>query len=76
MVIIIELKLIREFIELENQQKKLLIMLSTESDVTIKNITLLGGFPHYGQVLNDYLMIKGCCVGIRKRNLMLRKDLK
>ena len=48
---------------------------ATEADVTTKNITPMGGFPHYGQVLNDYLMIKGCTVGIRKRTLMLRKAL-
>ena len=48
---------------------------STEADITVKNITPMGGFPHYGEVLNDYLMIKGCTVGIRKRTLMLRKGL-
>jgi large subunit ribosomal protein L3e len=35
----------------------------------------MGGFPHYGIVKNDYLMLKGCTVGIRKRTLMLRKGL-
>ncbi len=35
----------------------------------------MGGFPHYGVVLNDYIMLKGACVGIRKRTLMLRKAL-
>ena len=48
---------------------------ATEADLTTKNITPMGGFPHYGEVLNDYLMIKGCTVGIRKRTLMLRKAL-
>lgn len=48
---------------------------STEADLTQKNITPMGGFPHYGCVMNDYLMIKGCTVGIRKRTLMLRKAL-
>ena len=48
---------------------------ATEADLTTKNITPMGGFPHYGVVLNDYLMIKGCTVGIRKRTLMLRKAL-
>jgi large subunit ribosomal protein L3e len=48
---------------------------STEADLTQKNITPMGGFPHYGCVLNDYLMIKGCTVGVRKRTLMLRKAL-
>ena len=35
----------------------------------------MGGFGHYGIVKNDYIMIKGCCVGIRKRTLMLRKAM-
>jgi len=35
----------------------------------------MGGFGHYGFVLNDYIMIKGCCVGIRKRALVLRKAM-
>jgi large subunit ribosomal protein L3e len=48
---------------------------TTEADVTQKNITPMGGFPRYGQVLNDYLMLKGCTVGIRKRTLILRQSL-
>jgi len=47
----------------------------TESDVTQKNITPLGGFPHYGVVSNDFVMLKGCTVGIRKRTLVLRQSL-
>jgi large subunit ribosomal protein L3e len=48
---------------------------STEYDLTEKNITPMGGFPHYGEVNEDFVMIKGCCVGIRKRVLTLRKAL-
>lgn len=48
---------------------------STESDLTVKNITPMGGFPHYGVVRDDYLMLRGCCVGVKKRALMLRKTL-
>lgn len=48
---------------------------STESDLTEKNITPLGGFPHYGVVQDDFVMIKGCCVGPKKRVLVLRKSL-
>lgn len=48
---------------------------STDFDLTKKNITPLGGFPHYGVVKNDYVMIKGCCVGTKKRSLILRKTL-
>jgi len=43
--------------------------------LTEKSITPLGGFPHYGVVNNDYVMIKGTCVGIKKRALILRKTL-
>jgi len=48
---------------------------STESDLTEKNITPMGGFPHYGIVRDDYIMIKGCCIGTKKRTLCLRKTL-
>ena len=46
---------------------------ATEYDPTEKTITPLGGFPHYGEVNNDFVMIKGCCVGPKKRVLTLRK---
>jgi large subunit ribosomal protein L3e len=46
---------------------------ATEYDLTEKSITPMGGFPHYGEVNNDYLMIKGCCIGPKKRVLTLRK---
>jgi len=47
----------------------------TETDLTEKSITPLGGFPHYGIVNEDFLIIKGCCVGVKKRILTLRKSL-
>jgi len=47
----------------------------TEFDVTEKSITPMGGFPHYGIVKEDFLMIKGCCVGVKRRVLTLRKTL-
>lgn len=31
---------------------------TTEYDVTEKDITPMGGFPHYGVVNEDYVMIK------------------
>lgn len=49
---------------------------STEYDLTEKTITPMGGFPHYGEVNNDFIMIKGCCVGPKKRVITLRKVLK
>jgi len=48
---------------------------STEADIDEKNITPLGGFPHYGVVNHDFLMIKGGIVGPTKRPLTLRKTL-
>ncbi|KAI9221122.1 60S ribosomal protein L3 [Blastocladiella britannica] len=48
---------------------------STEIDITEKTINPQGGFPHYGMVNEDFIMIKGCCVGTRKRVLTLRKSL-
>lgn len=48
---------------------------STANDLTEKSITPVGGFPHYGVVENDFVMIKGCCVGTKKRALILRKTL-
>ena len=46
---------------------------STEYDLTDKSITPMGGFPHYGEVNEDYVMLKGCVPGSKKRVLTLRK---
>jgi large subunit ribosomal protein L3e len=48
---------------------------ATEFDPTEKTVTPLGGFPHYGEVRNDFIMIRGCTIGPRKRVLTLRKSL-
>jgi len=48
---------------------------STAQDLTDKTITPMGGFPHYGEVKNDFLMIKGCVLGPKKRVMVLRKGL-
>merc|ERR1711944_202205 len=48
---------------------------ATETDLTDKSITPMGGFPHYGEVKNDFVMLKGCCIGPKKRVLTLRKSL-
>ncbi|TYJ36169.1 hypothetical protein E1A91_A05G289900v1 [Gossypium mustelinum] len=47
----------------------------TDYDRTEKDITPIGGFPHYGVVKSDYLMIKGGCVGPKKRVVTLRQSL-
>ncbi|CAF0786686.1 unnamed protein product [Rotaria sordida] len=48
---------------------------STEHDPTEKTINPMGGFPHYGEVRQDFIMIKGCCIGPKKRPITLRKSL-
>lgn len=48
---------------------------STEYDLTEKTINPMGGFPRYGMVKEDFLMIKGATVGVKKRVLTLRKSL-
>ncbi|KAJ7591401.1 60S ribosomal protein L3 [Mycena floridula] len=48
---------------------------STESDITKKVITPMGGFPHYGIVKNDFLMLKGSIPGTKKRVITIRKSL-
>jgi len=45
----------------------------TDSDVTEKTITPMGGFPHYGEVHQDYVMVKGSIIGAKKRIVTLRK---
>lgn len=47
----------------------------TETDVTDKHITPMGGFVRYGIVNDDFLMIKGSCPGLVKRPITLRKPL-
>ncbi|OQR91137.1 60S ribosomal protein L3 [Thraustotheca clavata] len=47
----------------------------TEQDLTEKSITPLGGFPHYGEINEDWLMLKGAIIGVKKRALTLRKSL-
>jgi len=48
---------------------------STDHDPTEKTINPMGGFPHYGEVRQDFIMIKGCCIGPKKRPITLRKSL-
>jgi len=48
---------------------------TTGADLTNKTITPLGGFPHYGEVNEDFVMLKGCVVGPKKRVVTLRKTL-
>jgi len=48
---------------------------STETDLTEKGINPVGGFPHYGVIKNDWVMLKGCVVGPKKRVITLRKTI-
>lgn len=48
---------------------------TTEFDLTDKPITPLGGFPHYGIVNEDWVMVKGCVIGTKKRVVTIRKSL-
>ena len=48
---------------------------STNYDLTEKHITPMGGFVRYGVVNNDFLVIKGGCVGLRKRQVLLRHSM-
>ncbi|KAF9763692.1 60S ribosomal protein L3 [Nosema granulosis] len=50
-------------------------LIKTEFDLTEKPITPMGGFPHYGSINNDFIMLKGAIVGPRKRVVTLRKSL-
>jgi len=47
----------------------------TPYDLTYKAITPMGGFPHFGTVEEEYLMIKGAVAGSKKRVITLRKSL-
>jgi len=47
----------------------------TEFDPVEKRITPMGGFPQYGEIKQDFIMLKGCVMGTRKRPITLRKSL-
>jgi large subunit ribosomal protein L3e len=46
----------------------------TEYDLTEKAITPVGGFPHYGVIHEDWIMLKGNVFGPKKRAISLRKS--
>jgi len=48
---------------------------TTEADLTQKSITPMGGFPHYGIVKQDWVMIKGAVMGSKRRVITLRQSL-
>ena len=48
---------------------------TTAADAIEKNITPLGGFPFYGEVNQDYLLMRGQIMGTKKRAIVLRKSI-
>lgn len=48
---------------------------SNDHDLSDKGINPLGGFVHYDEVTNDFVMLKGSVVGTEQRVLTLRKSL-
>ncbi|KAH0789740.1 60S ribosomal protein L3 [Histomonas meleagridis] len=48
---------------------------STEYDISKKSINPMGGFAHYGNITNDFVMIKGSVCGAVKRTITLRKTI-
>merc|ERR1712192_32747 len=48
---------------------------TTDFDLTEKGINPVGGFPHYGMVREDFLLVKGQVIGPKKRVITLRKSL-
>ncbi|KAF5095863.1 hypothetical protein DV451_001044 [Geotrichum candidum] len=49
---------------------------ATEFDRTKKTITPMGGFVRYGEIKNDFVILKGSIPGVKKRVVTLRKSLK
>merc|ERR1711939_16920 len=48
---------------------------ATEFDVSKKQITPMGGFVRYGEVKNDFVLLKGSVPGVKKRVMTLRKSM-
>jgi large subunit ribosomal protein L3e len=41
----------------------------------VSNIISLGGFVRYGEVKNDFVIVKGAIPGVKKRVVTLRKSM-
>jgi len=48
---------------------------TTATDLTEKSVNPLGGFKKYGNVTDDFLMLKGTILGPAKRVVVLRKGI-
>ncbi len=49
---------------------------SRKSEVESRNINLKGGFPHYGVVKNDYVVLKGSVPGPKKRGIVISAPIR
>jgi large subunit ribosomal protein L3e len=61
--------------KIDSTSKTIVPNAQTPFDLTHKAITPLGGFPHYGDVDQDCVMVKGGVQGPKKRAVVLRKTL-
>ena len=41
-----------------------------------EEINVSGGFPHYGVVKNEYILVKGSVPGLRKRLIRINKAIR
>lgn len=57
------------------KDSKIFYNATTENDLTEKTISPMGGFLHYGNVNQDFLMIKGGVIGAKKRVITIRKSI-
>jgi len=55
--------------------KKKSFTAATEYDLTNKSVTPMGGFPQYGVIKNDYIILKGSIPGPSCRMVTLRHSL-
>lgn len=56
----------------KREQVQLIVRHFTNRE-SLSTFATQGGFPHYGLVKNDFLLMKGCIVGSKKRVITLRK---
>jgi len=47
----------------------------TKNDLTKKGVNPVGGFPHYGKVTEDFVMVRGSVPGSTRRAITLRKPI-
>ena len=45
----------------------------TKYDLADKSITPMGGFPHYGEIKQDFVLLKDCCAEKRALEMIIPK---